>query len=166
MNTETSIEGYALGDNSSLVSFVHIMAALLGRRRITALYECFLLFVMLVAHCLHARKAEFSLYFSSSRLPSSLRHSRLSSELLVPHIMQTAFNELAAGSFLVNRVGVPHVHIEYGTWTDMPHGQRALRLWLELIAFIEHFSLSFCISCTHYSCCRMRDRRRRVDHVG
>jgi hypothetical protein len=35
-------------------SFVHIMAARLGRRILMALHECFLLFVIGSTHCLHA----------------------------------------------------------------------------------------------------------------
>jgi hypothetical protein len=57
---------------------------------------CLLLVVLIV--CM--RTIESSLYFSSSRFSSSLRHRRSSSELLDSNIMRTAFNEPDFGSTL------------------------------------------------------------------
>jgi hypothetical protein len=45
-----------------------------------------------------------------------------------------------------------------GTWDAgkaMLHGQRALRLWLEFVAYLELFFYRLYQLHTHYSCCRM-----------
>ena len=103
---------------------------------------------MFSAHCFDAVGRIRLVFFFITITIRLCREQTFLHALLVSHIMQTAFNEL--GDALLGKKHGWSTTCSHRTWDlgrNMLCGQRALRLWLELIALIEHF-LSFCTSCT------------------
>jgi hypothetical protein len=116
---------------------VHITEVSLGYHSLTARYDCFLL-VPRLAKCIW-RDSELPSFFQILRLPFIYStvlswDVRGSSFYAFLSFTQTVFNEHADDYICYLQVFGPST---LETEETMFHGQRALRLWLELIALSE-----------------------------
>lgn len=120
-------------------SFVHIMAALYGRRTSRPITNVSLLSAMFCAHYSACCWLSSACIFHQHDLPFVSAASRFLRALLLSHVMPTAFNEQADALNLMERGLEYPVSAEGGVELKriMLQEQRALRLWLEFIALIE-----------------------------
>lgn len=122
------------------ISFVHITAALFGRCNFTP-HEYLLFGSQGFGYCLHA-VAGFCLYFSTtSRLHLLLCGLRRSSSLtfLFPTLCELLLMSMQTALFEFGKIGSSFILARISNLgEDDAFGQRALSLWLGLIALLLH----------------------------